>query len=103
MPNILLDLIDGKVFCSNCVEYVLPKYIRETSNVCRCSVCGAMIREGSRRRKYQLGLKWCTRCQEFRKSWIKRHGWCEDCHSKLRMSSYTRQSKAKRELTIKRF
>lgn len=103
MPAVLLDLIDGKIFCHKCVAYVLPKYIRETSNVCRCSVCLSMIREGSVRRKYQLGFKWCARCQTFRRSWSKRFGWCEDCHSKLRTSAYTKQSKIKRELRLTRY
>lgn len=103
MPNQLLDLIEGKVFCSKCADYVLPKYVRENSNVCRCATCLTMIRAGSAQRKYQLGFKWCTKCQDFRKSWKQRMGWCEECHTKLRMRSYTRQSKIKRELTIKRY
>ncbi len=103
MPNILLDLIEGKVFCSKCINYVKPQYIRDSANICRCSICHTLIRAGSVRRKYEKGLRWCTICQEFRKSWEKRFGWCEDCHTKLRFHSYTRMAKAKRELTLVRY
>lgn len=99
----MLDLVGGLVLCPHCNEYTKPKYLHDSASYCFCGLCLQAIRSAEVRRKYEKGYRWCARCGTFRQSWIKRKGWCEDCHSKLRARSYTKHAKKVRDLTIKRY
>lgn len=99
-----LEVINGLVFCAYCGEYVKPKYYDGHSKVCICSVCHRPLKRGKAKRRYEDGMNWCSRCQDFRARMPNTaFHCCIECHTKLRSRSYTKHAKQERELTLKRY
>ena len=102
--NFFIELVGGLALCPHCGDYVKPKYWFGDTKVCICPICFRPLKRGKAKRRYENGLYWCSRCEDFRIPNLNLKGiCCIECSTRLRSKSYTRQAKAERESIIKRY